>query len=46
MKLGIWKLKVTADIGNKGIGLCGVLNKYHQPTHFGCLFHLNHPYER
>jgi hypothetical protein len=46
IKQGFWKLKATADIGNKGMGLFGMLNKYHQPTHFGCLFHLNPPYQR
>jgi hypothetical protein len=34
MMLGFWKLKVTAGIGNKGIGTYGILNKSDQPTQF------------
>jgi hypothetical protein len=30
MKLGFWKLQVTTDIGNRGIGPYDMLNKYDQ----------------
>jgi hypothetical protein len=40
MKLGFWKLKVTADIGNKGTDPYGMLNQSDQPTQFGHFSHL------
>jgi hypothetical protein len=34
MKLGFWKLEVTAGIG---IGVYGIINQSNQPTQFGHL---------
>jgi hypothetical protein len=46
MKLGFWKLKVTAGIGNKGISPYGMFNLSDQPTQFGHFSHLDPPYQQ
>jgi hypothetical protein len=46
MKLGFWKLKVTAGVGNKGIGLCGMLNQCIEPSQFGQFSHLDPPHQQ
>jgi hypothetical protein len=41
MKLGFWKLKLTAGIGNKGIRSYDMLKQSDEPTQFGHLSHLD-----
>jgi hypothetical protein len=44
MKLGFWKLKLTAGIGNiQGIGPYGMLNLSDKHTQFGHFSHLDPP---
>jgi hypothetical protein len=46
MKLGFWKLKVTAGIGNKGNRPYGMFNQSDQPTQPGHSSHLESPYQQ
>jgi hypothetical protein len=42
MKLGFWKIKVMAGIGNTSP--YGMLNQSDHPTQFGHFSRLDHPY--
>jgi hypothetical protein len=46
MMQGFWKLKVTADIGNKRIGHYGTLNQSDQPAQFGHVSQLDPSHQK
>jgi hypothetical protein len=46
MMLGFWKFKVTAGIGNKGIGPYVMLNQSNQPTQFGHFSYVDSPHQQ
>jgi hypothetical protein len=46
MKLGYWKLKVTAGVGYKGMGPYGMFNQSDQSTQLGHFSHLDPPHQQ